>query len=158
LPTWQQDIAQCFENGIIITIDYGYTQQEYYRAQRIQGTLMGHHQHQVVDNVLKLSPGVCDITAHVDFSALKVIGETHDLQAITYTTQGAWLAQSEAVQTHIQALAAHPSVENMAQITQAKRLMLPTGMGESFKVFMQSKGDVNTTSLQLPAFNRLNTL
>lgn len=160
LQSWQQDIAQLFEHGIVLTVDYGYTQQEYYRATRIQGTLMGHYQHQVVDDVLQLSPGVCDITAHVDFTALKQAGEQAGLESIAYITQGAWLAQCEQVQQHIQSLAANPSVENMAQITHAKRLMLPTGMGESFKLLIQSKGvdKESSQSLVSPSFDRLHTL
>ena len=160
LTSWQQDISQLFERGIVLTIDYGYTETEYYRPQRIEGTLMGHYQHQVVEDVLKLSPGVCDITAHVNFSALKQAGESAGLTSIAYTTQGAWLAQAESVQQQIQTLAANPSVDNIAQITNAKRLMLPTGMGESFKLLIQSKGldETSRQSLVSPSFDRLHTL
>lgn len=155
---WQHDIASLFDNGIVITVDYGYTQQEYYRPQRIEGTLMGHHQHQTVDDVLKLSPGVCDITAHIDFSALHRIGEQVGLQTLAYTTQGAWLAQCESVQTKIQLLAANPSPENMAEMTHAKRLLLPVGMGESFKIMIQGQGIDAAEQLRTPAFDRTDTL
>ncbi len=160
LAVWQQDISRLFERGVVLTVDYGYTQQEYYRSQRMEGTLMGHYQHQVVDDVLKLSPGVCDITSHVDFTALKSSGEAVGLQTIAYTTQGAWLAQAEAVQQQLQKLAANPSVDNIAEITHAKRLMLPTGMGESFKLLIQAKGldDKQAQTLVTPVFDRLNTL
>ncbi len=160
LSSWQQDVSSLFERGVVLTVDYGYTQQEYYRAQRMEGTLMGHYQHQVVEDVLKLSPGLCDITAHVDFTALKKSGESAGLNSIAYTTQGAWLAQSASVQQHLQELAAHPSVDNMKQITQAKHLMLPTGMGESFKLLIQGKGldESSSQSLVSPSFDRLHTL
>ncbi len=158
LDVWQQDIANVFAKGIVLTVDYGYSQQEYYRPQRIEGTLMGHYKHQVVEDVLKLSPGVCDITAHVDFSALKQAGENAGLESIAYTTQGAWLAQAEAVQQHIQELAENPDVDAIARITQAKRLMLPNGMGESFKLLIQGKGITDRQWLKIPAFDRLSTL
>ncbi len=160
LVTWQQDISRLFKRGVVLTVDYGYTQQEYYRNQRMEGTLMGHYHHQVVEDVLKLSPGVCDITAHVDFSALKLAGESVGLESITYTSQGAWLAQGEGVQQQLQKLAANPSVDNIAQITHAKRLMLPTGMGESFKLLIQAKGleDKQAQTLVTPSFDRLSSL
>lgn len=158
LASWQQSLAQLFNRGVVLTVDYGYSQKEYYRHQRIGGTLMGHHQHQAVDDVLKLSPGVCDITAHIDFSALKTVGERVGLKAYAYTTQGAWLAQTDLVQQRIQVLAEHPDHDSITEITFAKRLMLPNGMGESFKVFMQGKGLSHASSLQLPAFDRLTTL
>ncbi|MDX8383659.1 MAG: SAM-dependent methyltransferase [Ghiorsea sp.] len=160
LKTWQQDIANLFEQGIVLTVDYGYTRQEYYRATRIEGTLMGHYQHQVVEDVLQLSPGLCDITAHVDFTALKHAGEAVGLHTVAYITQGAWLAQTEAIQHHIQSLASQPSVENIAQISHAKRLMLPNGMGESFKLMIQSKGlsEKSSVTLRSPAFDRSDKL
>ena len=94
----------------------------------------------------------------MDFSALKQAGDKADLEAIAYTTQGAWLAQSESVQQHIQKLAENPDVDSIAQITQAKRLMLPNGMGESFKILIQGKGVENRESLKTKVFDRLNTL
>jgi SAM-dependent MidA family methyltransferase len=160
LQPWQQAISSIAQRAVVLTVDYGYTQKEYYRPTRIEGTLMGHYQHQVVEDVLKLSPGVCDITAHVDFTALKAAGEVAGLQTVAYTTQGAWLAECQAIQLQIQKLAANPSVDNIAQITQAKRLMLPTGMGESFKLLIQSKGlsEKGSQPLVSPAFDRLKTL
>ncbi len=160
LSSWQQDISNVFEQGVVLTVDYGYTQKEYYRSTRIGGTLMGHYQHQVVDDVLKLSPGLCDITSHVNFTALKKAGESAGLNSIAYTTQGAWLAESKAVQEKIQNLATQPNVENMADITHAKHLMLPTGMGESFKLLIQGKGldKASSQNLVSPSFDRLHTL
>ena len=158
LQSWQQGISNVFNKGVVLTVDYGYTQQEYYRPQRIEGTLMGHYKHQVVEDVLKLSPGLCDITAHVDFSALKQAGEKVGLESIAYTTQGSWLAQAKNIQQHIQKLAENPDVDSIAQITQAKRLMLPNGMGESFKLLIQGKGIKDSDSLKTPIFDRLSTL
>ncbi len=158
LDSWQQAIANIFDKGVVLTVDYGYTRQEYYRPQRTQGTLMGHYKHQVVDDVLQLSPGLCDITAHVDFSALKRAGEKAGLESLAYTTQGAWLAQSQQVQRHIQQLATNPDVDSIAQITHAKRLMLPNGMGESFKLLIQGKNVTDGQMLSMPAFDRLATL
>jgi len=158
LLAWQQSLSKLFQRGVVLTVDYGYSQKEYYRPQRIGGTLMGHHKHQAVDDVLKLSPGVCDITAHVDFSALKSIGESLGLTAYAYTTQGAWLAQADMVQQRIQALAENPTNDTIAEMTFAKRLMLPNGMGESFKILVQGKALSDASCLHIPAFDRLHTL
>jgi len=158
LTSWQQEVSQLFQRGVVLTVDYGYSQQEYYRATRIDGTLMGHYQHHVVEDVLQLSPGVCDITAHVDFSALKQAGEDAGLLSYAYITQGAWLAQCPNVQQHLEQLAATPSVESMAQISHAKRLMLPTGMGESFKLLTQGKNISDASYLVMPTFDRLQHL
>ncbi|MDQ6988887.1 MAG: SAM-dependent methyltransferase, partial [Mariprofundaceae bacterium] len=109
-------------------------------------------------DVLQLSPGLCDITAHIDFSALKQAGESVGLQSYSYISQGAWLAHSPSIQQHLQHLAAHPTLESVAQISHAKRLMLPTGLGESFKLLIQGKGIEDTQCLTIASFNRCDTL
>ena len=137
LDAWQQSVARVVGNGFVFCVDYGYAQREYYRSTRQEGTLMGHQGHQVLDDVLTAEVGSCDITAHVDFTALARAGEAWGFQTTSFITQGAWLAQSPSVQAAIQALAQEGSVEAMQAMAQAKRMLLPMGMGESFKLLIQ---------------------
>jgi len=139
LNDWQKAVANIIGQGFLFCVDYGYSQQEYYRSNRMEGTLMGHRDHQVVEDVLSVVPGSCDMTAHIDFTALANIGQKYDLQPTTFITQGGWLAQSPGVQTLITALAAEGSVASMQAMAQAKRMLLPMGMGESFKLLIQCK-------------------
>lgn len=159
LASWQQALGQLLQRngGIAFTLDYGYSQQEYYRPNRIEGTLMGHKSHQVVHNILT-DIGNADITAHVDFTSMARTGMTHGLTPIAYMSQGAWLASSPLLQSGLQQLAANPSTQSMRLIAHAKRLMLPhAGMGESFKLLIQS-----TMPMVLPealqSMNRLGRL
>ncbi len=159
LSAWQKSLGSLLttNGGMALTLDYGYSQQEYYRPNRIEGTLMGHQAHQVVHNVLT-HIGEADITAHVDFTALARIGKIHGLTPTAYLTQGGWLASSPLVQSALQQLAANPTAQTMRLIAHAKRLMLPhAGMGESFKLLIQS-----TVPMLLPkplqAINRLQRL
>ena len=139
LQIWQEKLANMVAEGFVFCVDYGYSQQEYYRANRVEGTLMGHRGHQVVENVLE-QVGSCDITAHVDFTALAQWGAHDGWQACSFITQGGWLAQSPSVQQMIAQLASQGTVESMQMIAQAKRMLLPMGMGESFKLLVQAKG------------------
>jgi len=139
LSVWQQDVSTVVNNGFVFCVDYGYSQQEYYRPNRMEGTLMGHKAHQVVEDVLA-KPGLCDLTAHVDFTDLAKSGIKHGLLPSSFITQGGWLAQSPMVQQAIGELAQEGSVESMQALTHAKRMMLPFGMGETFKLLVQCKG------------------
>jgi len=139
LAIWQKDIANLLDHGFVFCVDYGYSQREYYRPNRIEGTLMGHKAHQVVEDILA-EPGTCDITAHVDFTQLAKTGLSHDLRACSFITQGAWLAQSPSVQQAVTSLAQEATVESMQALAHAKRMLLPFGMGESFKLLVQGKG------------------
>ncbi|MBF0282365.1 MAG: SAM-dependent methyltransferase [Zetaproteobacteria bacterium] len=155
---WQQSISRVMHNGFLFCLDYGYSQQEYYRANRIEGTLMGHYAHQVVHDVLSVPPGSCDLTAHIDFTHLLQCGLLAGLQPCHFLPQGAWLAQSPSVQAEVQRLAAQGDVESVAMIAHAKRLMLPMGMGESFKLLVQRKGMAAEKVDFLSALDRLSTL
>ncbi len=155
---WQCDIASMMENGYLFCVDYGYTQREYYRPQRDEGTLMGHAGHKGINDVLEVVPGSCDITAHVDFTALARSAAAAGLQSCAYLTQGAWLAQSPMVQAAVQQLAMQGDAASVGQLAHAKRMMLPSGMGESFKLLACARSANAETPAYLAPFDRLATL
>lgn len=138
LPGWMRSMADTLETGALILIDYGYEQKDYYHPDRSQGTLICHYQHRVHDNPL-LYPGLQDITASVDFTAVAEAGVDAGLELAGYTTQAAFLASSGLEELFIAALDAHPASQYpLAQ--QVRTLSLPSEMGERFKVIALSKG------------------
>ncbi len=154
LAQWQQDMARVIRRGFSFCVDYGFTQREYYRPNREQGTLLANLKHRAVDTVLDC-PGRQDITAHIDFTALAKSGLDAGLTPLLWMPQGAWLAQSPAVQTKIQQLAVSPDAESMQLLAQARRMLLPSGMGEHFKLLIQATHDMGDTPAYLGQFNRL---
>ena len=66
---WIKSLADGIESGVVLIIDYGYPRNEYYHPQRYMGTLMCHYQHRAHADPLIL-PGIQDITAHIDFTAM----------------------------------------------------------------------------------------
>lgn len=139
LSAWLTGLADCAERLVVLTVDYGYPQREYYRPGRIEGTLMGHAGHRVVHDVLS-APGSMDITAHVDFTAFARAGERAGMHTLHFMNQGAWLAQSPSVQQAIRDRARNPSPDSVQALAHARRLLMPDGMGESFKLLVQAKG------------------
>ncbi|MBA3450758.1 MAG: SAM-dependent methyltransferase [Chloroflexia bacterium] len=89
--TWFAAAARGIERGYAIVIDYGYPAAELYRAHRLAGTVRAHHRHTVSDDPFA-HVGYQDLTAHVDFSALRETGERAGLVFAGQTTQGAFLA------------------------------------------------------------------
>jgi len=154
LRSWQKELAAVIKRGYSFCVDYGYSQQEYYRANRQEGTLLAHFKHQAVDTVFA-QLGLQDITAHIDFSAMLSAGLEHDLKPLLWMPQGAWLAQSPLVQERVRQLAISPDVESLRLMTQAKRMLLPSGMGESFKLFVQGSSEMTTAPTFLSGFNRV---
>lgn len=157
LELWQKSLSHLVGNGYAFCVDYGYTQQEYYRPQRMSGTLMGHKGHQVIEDVLN-DPGSCDLTAHIDFTSVVRAGMKSGLQGSCFMSQGGWLAQSPLVQEEVQKLALAGTAESVSALAHAKRMMLPFGMGETFKLLIQGKGMPVEKPLYLSAFDHFSDL
>jgi len=157
LAGWQKQLSSVIKSGFIFTVDYGYSHQEYYREARVEGTLLAHIGQTATEEVLT-QPGSRDITAHVDFSALVKAGRDCDLTALLWMSQGGWLAQSPSVQSLIQSLAAQNDAVSMHLLAHAKRMLMPFGMGEVFKLLVQSKGIEAKKPGYLNQFDHLDAL
>jgi SAM-dependent MidA family methyltransferase len=157
LEAWQRELATTIRHGLVFCVDYGFAQQEYYRPNRVGGTLLAHHRHRAEADVLA-DPGSRDITAHVDFTALTKAGRMHGLHGTAFMSQGAWLAQSPSVQSHIAALAGATDARSLAQMAQVKRLLLPSGMGELFKLLIQRTDGFGQTATLPPFLSRFDRL
>ena len=157
LAGWQQQLSDIVKSGFVLTNDYGYSQQEYYREGRREGSLMAHIGQAASEDVL-LDPGSRDITAHVDFTALAKAGKQVGLSPLLWMSQGGWLAQSPSVQAFVQSLAMQNDATSMHLMAHAKRVLMPYGMGEVFKLLVQSKGVASQRPDYLSQFDHLNHL
>ncbi|NWF37223.1 SAM-dependent methyltransferase [Mariprofundus sp. KV] len=157
LEGWQQQLAAIVERGFIFTNDYGYSQQEYYREGRREGSLMAHIGQAASEDVLE-DPGSRDITAHVDFTVLVKAGRAVGLTPLLWMSQGGWLAQSPSVQAFVQSLAVQNDATSMHLMAHAKRVLMPYGMGEVFKILGQAKGVESARPDYLSQFDHLDHL
>jgi SAM-dependent MidA family methyltransferase len=137
-PAFIATLAGKLQQGVMIFVDYGFGQSEYYHPQRNRGTLMCHYRHHAHDDPFYL-PGLQDITAHVDFTQIAGTGIDHGLQLLGYTTQASFL-----INCGITGILGEVPSENVAEYlplaNQAQRLLSPAEMGELFKVIALGKG------------------
>lgn len=134
LPAWIKSIEACLSEGLILLVDYGFPRSEYYHPQRNQGTLMCHYRHRAHDNPF-LWPGLQDITAHVDFTAVAESASHAGLTVAGYTHQAAFLASCGLLDL-VNTTDAFSQYQVSQQIQQ---LMHPSEMGELFKVIALTK-------------------
>lgn len=134
---WIKTLAEKINAAVVLLIDYGYSRSSYYHPQRIAGTLMCHFQHRAHPDPLIL-PGIQDITAHVDFTAMADAALETGMEVNGFTTQGYFLLNMGL----LDALDAgqHQSKEYVMLANEVKKLTLPGEMGEHFKVLCLSKG------------------
>ena len=132
---WVKSLAGMLESGVILLVDYGFPQSEYYHPDRDAGTLMCHYQHQAHDDVFFL-PGQQDITAHVDFTAIATTARHAGLALEGYATQGGFLLSAGLLDNIGLDL---PPQEQIMLAQQVKKLTMPHEMGELFKVLALSR-------------------
>ena len=124
--------------GAMLFIDYGFGAKEYYHPQRTSGTLMCHYRHHAHADPFFL-PGLQDITAHVDFTAIAESAIDHGAHLLGYTTQAHFLINNGITQ-----LISDISPDNLREYlplsAQIQKLTSPAEMGELFKVIALGKG------------------
>ncbi|HEY1069497.1 MAG TPA: SAM-dependent methyltransferase [Thermomonas sp.] len=140
LPYWVQAVAGGLRNGALLFVDYGYARGEYYLPERSDGTLRAFRQHHLIDDVFAW-PGLQDITASVDFTALAEAGVGAGFEFSGYCSQASFLLGNR-LQAHLEAAEAQAADDiarhNLRQ--QAKRLTLPSEMGERFQAIGFQRG------------------
>lgn len=138
LPAWLQAVTGSMQKGIALFIDYGYTRHDYYMPQRNDGTLICHYQHRAHGDPFKW-PGLVDISASVDFTALAEAADSCGLEVSGYTTQAMFLLACGLDEI----LAGFESLSEQERIkmnNQVRHLTLPGEMGERFQVMALSRG------------------
>lgn len=129
---WLRSIAALLTRGMVLLIDYGFPRREYYHVQRSGGTLMCHYRHRAHPDPLVL-PGLQDITAHVDFTALAEVASEAQLTVAGFTAQ-AYFLLSSGLNEMTAASDPNDVRQHVLLMQQVKKLTLPSEMGELFKV------------------------
>lgn len=136
-----RSIAGIIDRGAALFIDYGFPRREYYHPQRSEGTLMCHYRHRAHANPFFL-PGLQDITAHVDFTAMADAALSGGMEMLGYATQAQFLVNCGITELLAERLQAGRSEDPawLALSNSAQRLLSPAEMGELFKVIAFGKG------------------
>jgi SAM-dependent MidA family methyltransferase len=132
LPTWLKAVVNVLNRGMILLIDYGFSRREYYHPQRNNGTLMCHYKHHAHDNPL-IYVGLQDITAHVDFDTIIENAKCNNLEVSEYTNQANFL-MANGLEDMLLESKPEKFKEHLSMTQQVKKLILPSEMGELFKV------------------------
>lgn len=126
-----RSLAERLERGMILFLDYGFPRKEYYHPHRSEGTLMCHYRHHAFDAPFFL-PGLTDITAHVDFTAVADAGFDTGLDVLGYIDQARFLVNCGILPRLARDT---PGTERYIRQTAAlHKLLQPSEMGELFKV------------------------
>ena len=137
-------VAQCaasITDGAMLIFDYGFARAEYYHPQRSEGTLMAHYRHRATTDVFTW-PGLADITAHVDFSAVAEAAARDGLRVAGFVPQAAYLLSTGVLDRLLDA--GEPgSMAFIRESAALQKLTSPAEMGELVKVLALARsGDI----------------
>lgn len=120
------------QGGVALFFDYGFPAAEYYLQQRDQGTLMCHYRHHAHPDPFYL-PGLQDVTAHVDFTAMAAAALDTGLDLLGYSSQAAFLLEAGIGKLLLRTPPEH-ALAYLPQANALQKLVSPAEMGELFKV------------------------
>lgn len=146
-PGWAplyRALARRLRRGLLVTFDYGFERSQLLDARvRRHGTLACYRRHRVHRDPF-VDVGGQDLTAHVDFTALREAGEQEGLATFALTRQHFWLTAC--------GLFAELADADEETRGQARRLLDGDGMGEEIRVLVQGR-DVDLARLVDPALS-----
>jgi SAM-dependent MidA family methyltransferase len=133
---WIAHAAQKLDRGFLLVIDYGHDEIELYGSSHSAGTLTTFKSHTMFADSLQ-APGECDITAHVDLTAVTRAAEHAGLTSLgrldqTYFMLGLGMDEMMALDQTSEASAVRRRLA-------LKTLMLPGGLGSTHKVLLFGK-------------------
>jgi SAM-dependent MidA family methyltransferase len=130
-------LASSLESGVALFIDYGFPEREFYHPQRSMGTMRCHYRHRFHGDPFFL-PGLQDITAHVDFTAMARAAESGGAEVYGFTTQAYFLI-SCGLAVLVSAGDPTATLSRLKGTSVVHRLINPAEMGELFKVLAIGK-------------------
>ena len=144
-PEWAayyDEMAALVRRGLIVTFDYGFEQKKLFdpRIRRF-GTAASYTGHRVTRDLLA-NPGEQDLTAHINFTDLQRAGEQQGFTTLFFGSQAKFLLALGITEHELfsSVLEIEASVELMEKRDEARRLVLPDGIGEDIRVLVQGKG------------------
>lgn len=138
LAAWTKEVTRALRRGVVLWVDYGLPRAQYYFPERRDGTLLCHFRQRAHEDPFQV-PGLQDITAWVDFTALAHASDASGCVLSGFTTQSYFLAALE-LDEEMRALAGADAGRFARLANEARRLIMPGEMGERFKVMAWSRG------------------
>lgn len=135
---WVAEWASRIRSGAMLLIDYGYPRSQYYLPSRSSGTLLCYYRHQAHGDPF-LWPGLNDITAFVDFTAIAEAAHDAGFEVLGYANQATFLFNCGILECLARRGPEH-TADYIRAARAVQRLTTPQEMGELFKVLALGRG------------------
>lgn len=127
------------KKGLLYTIDYGYTLEDWQSPELMEGSLRGYYKHELIRDPL-LYAGDMDLTTHIHLYALEQFGEDLGLQHCFTKKQGEFLLAAGILNLLQENYDPNPFSEKSKQNRAIRSLIMDSGLSKGFTVVVQEKG------------------
>lgn len=141
------DVARFLTTGLIVTLDYGLRDQKLFhpRARRF-GTAAAYSGHRVHRDLLA-DPGEQDLTAHINFADLERAGASEGATTLSFESLAKFLLATgvtghelfRPITDEQEIESAEAGLDLLQRRDEARRLVLPDGIGAEQHVLVQAK-------------------
>ena len=132
MAAWLHAVGEKLRDGLVLLADYGEVRSDLYHPRQGEGSLRCFYRHRVHGDPFWW-PGLCDISVGVDFTALAEAGDRLGWTLLHYDEQSAFLRQA-GIESVVGDLSRLSERRRVATADEIKTLLLPSAMGERFKV------------------------
>jgi SAM-dependent MidA family methyltransferase len=136
---WIEDVGRKMARGFVLTVDYGHEARVLFDERHMNGTLLAYARHRVSEDFYR-SPGLQDLTSHVNFTAMDLWGQAAGLRRLGLVSQTQFLL-GLARKNNFSDLESGESEETDSARARLsfQNLVNPEGLGERFRVLIQGK-------------------
>ncbi|HYI10549.1 MAG TPA: SAM-dependent methyltransferase [Thermoanaerobaculia bacterium] len=143
---YHEDVLRFFDRALAVTIDYGYPQEKLFHSRARRFGTAAAYSRQRVHRDLLADPGEQDLTAHVNFTDLERAGSRQGAKTLFFDVLAKFLL-SVGITRHELFRPVHEvgieTADEGLQLIQARedarRLVLPDGLGVEQRVLVQGK-------------------
>ncbi|MET3195890.1 SAM-dependent methyltransferase [Gottfriedia sp. OAE603] len=132
-------LNQVLDHGIIMTVDYGFTKDEWNAPHRVKGSLRGYHQHEMKTNVFEFL-GEMDLTTHIHWDELRRLADMNHLENLYFHSQRQALIDFGILNWLVQHASMNPFSDEYKNNRAIQSLIMPGGISDSFQLLLQIKG------------------
>ena len=143
-----RQLAAKMPRGFIVAVDYGYTREELLAGR--SGNTVRAFRHHTLSPTVYDAPGEQDMTASVNFTALRAAAVEAGMEAGDLVTQAEFLIGIGEANQFADAFEDTLLPQERAKVTlQLKHLVTPAGLGEIFQVLVLRRGVEREKALKL---------
>ena len=151
MEDYYRKLSRKIKKGILLTIDYGYTDEEWAEPVHRNGSIRGFKEHQMITDVLK-NPGEMDITAHIHWDCLRHCPSELGIATVAFLPQSEFLIRAGIIEEFNEGAAGQPFSLEHKRNRAIRTLIDPRQISSSFQALIQTKNlEVSSDDLFAPS-------